>query len=204
VPDYPEQITLSFRPQSPRSEEILHFSNTLARDLGEVWRFTKKFCLLANLATQTQTLIQPAVIYGTMTAVMYRLLRMEYAAGSLDETTRLGLLAFTHHTFLQWKDIHLPRHGFSVRYRRYLLDHQLEDLVPSHVMLWLLMTGAVSTLNISAEPWLTACLRTQMKRCGVKSWKDMQDALKVCMWIPLLSQERVKQIYEWLSASSII
>jgi hypothetical protein len=198
VPDYPEQITLSFGRQSHRTEEIPHFSNTLARDLGEVWRFTKKFCLLANLATQTQTLIEPAAIFGTMTAVMYRLLRMEYAAGSLDETIRLGLLAFTHHTFLQWKDIHLPRHGFSIRYRRYLLDHQLQDLVPSHVMLWLLMTGAVSTLNISAEPWLTACLRRQMTLCGVKSWKDMQEALKVCMWIPLLSQERAKQIYEWL------
>jgi hypothetical protein len=37
-----------------------------------------------------------------------------------------------------------------------------------------------------------------MTLCGVKSWKDMQEALKVCMWIPLLSQERVKQIYEWL------
>lgn len=81
--------------------------------------------------------------------------------------------------------------------------HQLEDVVPSRVMLWLMMTGAVSIFRISAEPWLADRLQRQAERCGVRSWKDMQEALKACMWIPLLDEERGKQTYEWLRTGSI-
>jgi hypothetical protein len=140
APDYPEQVISSFGP-TIRCLEDLSFVQDLDMDLADVWRVTRKFSLLANLATQTQMLVQPATIYGTMIAVMYRLLRMEFVAGSLDEAIRLGLLAFAHHTFLQWKDTCLPCHGFSIRYRQYLVVPQLEDSVPSHVMLWLVMTG---------------------------------------------------------------
>ena len=153
----------------------------LNMDLAEAWRVIRKFCLLAILGTQTQMTIEPAMIYGTMTAVMYRLVRMRFVVCSLDETIRLGLLAFTHHTFLQWKDICLPCHGFSRRYQKYLMAHQLEDVVPAGVTLWLLMTGAISIFSISTEPWLGDFLRRQVERCKVTSWKDMQQVLKACM-----------------------
>lgn len=178
--------------------EDLPFVQDLNVSLAEVWRVTRKFCLLTNLGTQTQTLMQPATIYGTMTAVMYRLVRMGFVAGSLDEAVRLGLLAFTNHMFLQWKGVRLPRHGFSNHYRDYLQSRQGEDLIPLQVMLWLLITGAVSIFCLSAEPWLGDGLRRKIEQCGVRTWKNMQEALKTCMSIPLLDEERGMQVYEKL------
>ena len=201
LPDYPGQLQSNFGHKIIHPED-LPFVQALNADLATVWRATKKFCLLANLATQTKMLVQPSTVYSTMMAVMYRLLRMEFLGGSLDETVRLGLLAFTHHIFLQWKDLRLPCHGFTDQYRRYLLDHSLEDVVPLNVMLWLLMTGAVSVFDAITEPWLRERLWKQMELCGVKSWKGVQEALKTCMWIPLLDEQRVRKLHECLVAGS--
>jgi hypothetical protein len=183
-----------------RCVEELPFRQDLDAELAQVWGVMKKFCLLADLGTQTRMRIPPATIYETMTAVMYRLVHMKFGPSSLDETVRLGLLAFTHHIFLQWKDIVLPRHRFSERYRRCLTDQTLEDMIPA---LWLLMVGAVSVFRISDEPWLGDCLRKQVNRCGINNWIEMQKILKTCMWIPLLDEGRGKQTYNWLVTCSI-
>lgn len=200
LPDYPEQVT-SFSP-SIYSQEDMQLVQDLNEYLAEVWLVMRKFCLLANLGTQTRMLIQPATIYGTMTAVMYRLLRMGFAAGTLDESSRLGLLAFTHHIFLQWQDMRLPFHPFSESYRNHLQVHALGDTIPSRISLWLLMLGAISLFNVSGEPWLSDYLLRQAERCGVKSWKDGQEILKSSMWISLLDDKPGKQIFDSLTEMS--
>lgn len=198
VPDYPEQVVLSFG-DSIFPSEYMELVQGLDEGLAEVCRITRKFCLLANLGSQTGMTIQFATISGTMTAVMYRLARMSFAAGSPDKTVQLGLLAFTHHIFLQWREIRLPRHHLSQTFRNYLQVHSLEDTVPSPVMLWLLMTAAASLLSISEEPWFGAYLVRQIKKCHVKVWKDLEDILKSFMWIPLLDEKVGKHTYDFLT-----
>ena len=107
LPDYPDQVISSFS-HSIYPQEDMQLLQDLNEQLAEIWLVMRKFCLLAHGATQTRMLILPATIYRTMTAVMYRLLRMGFAVGTLDESLRLGLLAFTHHIFLQWQDIDFP------------------------------------------------------------------------------------------------
>src|SRR3954466_4977778 len=68
LPQYPEEVISSFK-SSIHSGEMVQFMHDMNRELAEVWSVMKKFCLLANLGTQTQMLLQPATIYGTMTAV---------------------------------------------------------------------------------------------------------------------------------------
>lgn len=162
----------------------------------------RKFCLLVNLGTQTRMLMQSATIYGTMTAAMYRLLRTGFVAGTLDESSRLGLLAFTHHIFLQWQDKGLPCHHFSESYRNYLQIHALGDTIPPRISLWLLTIGAISLFGVSHELWLADYLRRQAKICGVKTWEDGQEILKSCMWISLLDDKSGKQIYDSLTKTS--
>jgi hypothetical protein len=202
VPDYPDQVASSFGPKRCciRDPTFLHNLHT---NLVEAWRVTKKFCLLANLGTQTQTLVEPAMIYGTMTAVMYRLVHMSFAAGSLDETVRLGLLAFTHHIFLQWKDVHIPRHGFEYHYRQYLTLHQDSNTISPRLMLWLLMIGEVSKFWGLDEPWPTKCFRREIERCNVKSLKDLQEVLKAHMWISLLDDEAAQLAWHRYSQGSV-
>ncbi|KAL1599698.1 hypothetical protein SLS60_007501 [Paraconiothyrium brasiliense] len=140
LPNFPDQVLSSFD-----SAENPGFLNALNPDLAEVWRVTRKFCLLVNLATQTRRQFHPSLIYDSMTSIMYRLLRMVFTNGSRDEALRLGLLVFTQHIFLQGQQIRLPSQPLSQWYRIHLkaietkLDSQRR---PKQVTLWLLMVKA--------------------------------------------------------------
>ena len=167
-------------------------------DLATAWRVMRKFSLLVNLGTQIQRLIYPELIHETMTAVIYRLLNMSFAVGSINETIRLGLLAFAHHVFLQWQDVKLPYYCFPTTYKNCVLRLKLVETVSSQLMLWLLMTGATSLFNISDEAWLREHLREHAEKSQVKTWKEMQEILKSFMWISLLDEQSGKQIFDLL------
>jgi hypothetical protein len=194
VGEYPKQLL-------PTSGENLSNQNnselirTVDRDLATAWWVMRKFCLLVNLATQTRRPMYPKIIYETMITVMYRLLRMSFAAGSVEEAIRLGLLAFCHHVFLQWQDVKPPRYRFLTTYRHCIVRLKLVVGVSSQLMLWLLMTGANSLFQMSEEPWLKDELRECIERCEVKSWKGMEGILRSFMWIELLDEQPWKQIY---------
>lgn len=53
LPDYPQQVISSFRP-SIYSQEDTQFVQDLTGHLAEIWLVIRKFCLLANLGTQTR------------------------------------------------------------------------------------------------------------------------------------------------------
>jgi hypothetical protein len=194
---YPEKL-LPASDDKVCSQDNIEFIRNIDNDLAMAWRVMRRFCLLVNLGTQTQRLIYPEIIRETMTAVIYRLLHMGFAAGSIDETVRLGLLAFSHHVFLQWQDIKLPYYHFPTTYKNCILGLKLADRVSSQLMLWLLMTGANSLFNVSDEAWLRENLREHTDRCQVKTWKEMQEILKSFMWIALLDEQPGKQIYDSL------
>ena len=201
LPEYPEEVISSFQPSICLQEDE-QLVQDLNEQIAEVWLAMKKFCLLVNLGAQTRMLIQPAIIYRTMIASMYRLLRMSFGAGTLDESLRLGLLAFSHHIFLQWQDRRLPCDSLSESYRNYLQGHLIGDTISPQLSLWLLMIGAVSLFSISDELWLANSLRRQAKRCGVKNWKEEQEILKSSMWISLLDDEAAKEVFDSLGEKS--
>jgi hypothetical protein len=84
-------------------------------------------------------------------------------------------------------------------YRNYLQAHTLEDTTHPRIALWHLMGGAVSFFNISKELWLGDYLRRQAERCGAKTWKEVQNILKSCMWVTLLDDMPGKRIYNSLT-----
>jgi hypothetical protein len=215
------QTPVFFRPPSepviPYPDKLLTKDNKMSsqdhvipevdQDLATAWRVMRRFCLLVNLGTQTHRMIYPDFIHETMIAVMYRLLHIEYPPGSIDETVRMGLLAFCHHVFLQWQDIKLPGYPFPSTYRDCVLEscrrqqrrHGPPELVDPQLMLWLLVTGAISLFDLHEEVWLSECLREYVvDRCHVKTWKDMQEILKSFMWVALLDDRPGKQIYDHL------
>lgn len=201
MPDYPDQVVSSFS-RSASSQEETQLIQDLDAYLAEIWLITRKFCLLTNLGTQTGMRMQPATIYRTMTAVMYRLLHMSFTSGSLDETVRLGLLAFTHHVFLQWQGIKPSfRHQFRHAYRNYLQIHPL-DTAPPQLLLWLLVIGAVSLFSISEELWLRGKLQRQIGICEANTWKKLQEMLKSFMWIPLLDEKSGEEVYSSLTSQA--
>lgn len=186
----------------PTSEDKISFQDnrqgiqTTDDHLVTAWLVMRKFCLLVDLGAQTRRSMRPEIIYETMIAVMYRLLYMSFADGSIDEAVRLGLLAFSHHVFLQWQDIKLPYRHFTDRYRNSILALKHFHGVPSQLMLWFLMTGAISVFPVSDEEWLREHIREHVTICHVKTWKAVQDILKSLMWIALLDDQSGEGIYD--------
>ena len=198
VPEYPEKLLPSSDSKIGFQASSIELIRSLDHDLAICWQVMKRFCLLVNLGTQTQKLIQLDIIYETMAAVLYRLLHMNFAIGSLDRIVRHGLLAFSYHVFLQWQDVKPPNAHFPIAYKECIQSIKPTDGVSSQLMLWLLMTGANSLFNISDEEWLREDLRAHAGKCQVNSWKDMQGILKSFMWVPLLNDKPGKQTYDML------
>lgn len=198
VPEYPKKLL-------PTSDSKLGFQTgnvdlirNLDHDLATCWQVMKRFCLLVNLGTQTQRLVRIELIYETMAAVLYRLIHMSFAVGSLDRVVRHGLLAFSYHVFLQWQDIKLPNAHFPIAYKACIQSIKPADGVSPQLMLWLLMTGANSLFNISDEEWLREGLRAHACKCQSNTWKDTQGILKSFIWVSLLDDIPGKQVYDML------
>ena len=176
------------------STETTQFLSSLDQNLTKVWLATKRFCLMVNMDAETGTPLLPTTLHETMTSLMYRLLHMTFPPGTPDETIRLGLLVFTNHVFLQGKGIHIHCEEFSQNYRNHLMGGMMVS-VPHHVMLWLLMVGAVSLFDQSQEPWLVYSLLEWTWKLGVRSWEDLQAVLMESMWIPVLDGHAVAEVY---------
>ncbi|KAG9232231.1 hypothetical protein BJ875DRAFT_486285 [Amylocarpus encephaloides] len=195
VSQYPEKLLSASDDNLYRQDDIALIQK-MNGDLATSWQVLKRFCLLVNLGTQTQRLISPEIIHGTMTAVIYRLLHMSFPTGSIDATVHLGLLAFSHHVFLQWQDIRPPYYHFPDAYKNSILGLKSVDGISRQLTLWLLMVGANSLFYLSDETWMRELLRESVVRCQAKTWKEVQEILKSYMWIPLLDEEPGKRLYD--------
>lgn len=167
--------------------------------LTMAWGALKKFCLLVNLGRQTNRLVHSHIIHQTMASVIYRLLAMEFAPGSIDETVRFGMLAYSHHIFLQWQDIRLPYSYFPDTYRRHYDDTKLSNEIPDDFMLWLLMIGAISVFDPAHEPWLIEELVLLAEKKNIRKWKGMQEILKMFLWINVMDDTPARRIFESLA-----
>ncbi|KAK8022270.1 hypothetical protein PG993_013037 [Apiospora rasikravindrae] len=168
--EYPGQIVLK-SVTDPRMNHNQGFVLSLNDDLAKAWWTMRTFCLLASMRAQTRVLLPPAMIYGTLVAVMCRGLYMKFATGPPDETMRRGLLVFTSHISLQWQDIRPPLRGILLAYDQSLRNRTYNSgLVPSDTIVWLLMIGAVSTFNISEEDWSRDSLLKQFDTCQIMAW----------------------------------
>jgi hypothetical protein len=194
---YPVQL-LSAPDDETYSEDNVKLIGQLDEDLVTACQIMRRFCLMVNLGAQAPQIINPDIIHETMTSIMYRLLHTSFAAGSVDKTVQLGLLAFSYHLFIQWQDIKLPYQHFPNTYQDCIQSFGLVDRVSPRLMLWLLMIGAISLFDISNETWLRELLRLFIGRCQVKTWKEMQDILESFMWIPLLDEQLGKKIHHEL------
>ncbi|OIW23333.1 hypothetical protein CONLIGDRAFT_625094 [Coniochaeta ligniaria NRRL 30616] len=193
APPYPEKLVLDeISPQDA--------AGTLQVDgeLATAWRVVRRFCLLVDLATQTQRSLRQDLIGDTMAAVMYRLLRMRFDSGSVDEAVRHGLLAFVHHVFLQWQDIRLPYRSFPEAYKACIVCLLEKGDASPRLILWLLYIGAMSTWDVSAEPWLMDGLSEYAGRCRVRKWKDAHAILKEVAWLPVMDDVAARQLYQSL------
>jgi hypothetical protein len=195
---YPALSTIENNMYPP---EITWLIQQLDGDLVTACQNMRRFCFLTDLGTQAQQIITPEIIHETMTSVMYRLLHMRFAAGVIDEAVHLSVLVFSYHLFIQWRDIKLPYEHLPKIYYDCIQRFRIGNNVSPRLMLWLLMTGAISLFNVSNESWLRELLQEYIGRCQVKTWNELQEVLKSFMWISLLDAQMGMQIYDELHLS---
>ncbi|CAG9988790.1 unnamed protein product [Clonostachys byssicola] len=196
---YPVELLLSPDEGQYSMGHAQLFEN-LDQHLLTVWKVLKRFCMLVNLAYQTQQLMRIEIIHQTVTSTMYRLFAFRFPSNSLDESVRLALLAFTHNVFIQWLDITIPNKPFTTKYQSHVDGL---DLSPP-AMIWIYMIGVVSISDPARGGWGNRGLYKYCIRCGVKKWKGLQFILSSLLWIPLLDDipgERVFIFFclEWIT-----
>ncbi len=197
VIQYPGELTAA-----PNNEVHSQNNNGLIRQLDDnlaaAYQAVRRFCLMVNLRLPVKQIINLVIIHETMTSVMYRLLYTSFAAESINKALQLGLLAFSYHLFIQWQDIKLPNRHFLKIYQECIQSLEIMNSVSPHLMLWLLMTGAISLFDITNEAWPRECLLEYINRCQVKTWKEVQDTLESFIWISVLDGQLGEQIYNKL------
>ncbi|OJJ50139.1 hypothetical protein ASPZODRAFT_139460 [Penicilliopsis zonata CBS 506.65] len=154
----------------------------LDQQLHIVWSSMHHFCAIANLAGENKTRISPVLLQETMTSVMYRLLKMRFAADSRDEAVRLALLSFTSHVFLQGQDSLFPP---LIAPKRFPC---LKDIQPD-LRLWLLFIEGF------AGSERRTCLQATLGECGLSTWRETREVLKRFLWIDILYERRGKLIF---------
>ncbi|GMG41021.1 unnamed protein product [Aspergillus oryzae var. brunneus] len=174
----------------------VQFLENIDDDLARSWSLMKRFCVLVNIAIRKQERLSMDFFLETMTSVMYRLLQLKFETGSIGEAIRLGLLAFSSHIFLQWRDIQRPYIQFSASYKESLVSLKSLNGVSSDIVLWLLMVGRISVFGTSDDEWLKPWLRANSQLCTVHSWPAMRDVMESFLWIGALHDKPGKDLFE--------
>jgi hypothetical protein len=178
-------------------------SATFAHDIGmdaqlaPAWMVLSDFCSVVNFAADSKQRITVGTFLDTMASVMYRLLDMHFEVSSSDETICLGLLCFSCSVFLQWQHLGVSYSLLASVFRGSFatLTATSSHLSPQ-LVLWLLMTGAVSVFDGSDDAWFNPLLRETMRTCKVDSWSEMRDLLMSFMWIGLVHDKTGKRVFD--------
>ena len=187
---------LQYPPELELSEEMNILFDGLDEGLLTAWEATKSFCSLINLAIEGRGRIPWTSYLNTMAPVMYSLLHMSFKNGSFNEAIRLGLLVFCSQIFLQWEVVTMTHAHLLAAYEACLSRLEGLKTVPPHLLAWLLMIGAISTVRtIDDEIWMCQ-LKPCLLACKVSSWIDIRESLESFLWIGIVQNKPGKDVFD--------
>ena len=197
---YPDLTLLSRSMSKTTTIDSQYLSEAFLRDiddeLARAWRTMAEFSLTIKLAVECKHRLAIETFLDTMAAVMYRFLSMtSFEVGSTEEAIRLGLLAFSCSVFLPWKQMGISYDHLASTFKDCLAKMSCSN-TPSHLLLWLLMVGAVSVFGDADDEWLKPWLRVVIDLAEVESWVDMQEVLTSLMWIGLVHDVPGKDVFD--------
>lgn len=179
-----------------------HFQTVITdKKLAELWETLSSFCGLVNSAVYNDIKLSDRVLSHTMGSVMYTLLRLSFPTNSINESIRLGLLAFCSHCFLERQGIHLPNVHLYESYRNCFEDVSTQPGGAPQISLWLLMIGKISLFasNTDESSWIKSRLGEIIGLHRDLSWQKLRLILKSFLWIDILHDAPGKMIFESVS-----
>ncbi|KAI0185827.1 hypothetical protein EV127DRAFT_484850 [Xylaria flabelliformis] len=174
----------------------------LDRDLEDILAVLNEFSQQVNRATAVNSRLPKEFLLDTMVFVTYRLLYLRFTSGSLDEVTRIGLLAFCSGTFVQWRQVVPVPSSFLAALIRETLAHLGNPDISPQFALWMLMLGALTVFTDGSKTWLHPWLRTSMMACRVDSWSGVSDVLHSFPWVDILYDGPGRDLFAELSSEA--
>ena len=170
----------------PCEAQIHGLVNALDPRLGNCWKDLHAFSCISNLAYQTTRKLSPDTYNETMISIFYRLMRLSFEGGSLQEAVRIALLTFSSTLFLTRHHVTQPyAHLFS------LFDGALFKvcqstiiIMPQPIMLWLMFLYHVVASDVpSPSDWQSVWLTKAITLTEVKTWPQAHKILRSVMWV---------------------
>ena len=156
------------------------------------------FCEMVNIAAVNQAArLSEDTFLHAMGSILYRLLYLRYERGSLDETIRLSLLAFSAPVFLDWKTVYWINGHFITSWRQCLTDMlaNFTCFTPQD-SIWILMIGALTmSHDQDFRTQIMDCLQFLTVSSHMSTWEDLELLLKSYVWIDVLFDEPGKGIF---------
>ncbi|KIX03867.1 uncharacterized protein Z518_07420 [Rhinocladiella mackenziei CBS 650.93] len=163
-------------PQMPTSD-LGPFFDSLDTRLRLVWDDISELVRATNMATQCKLYIDKELYQEVMISTHYRLVHLRFVTGDVNETTRLGLLAFASTLFLQSRGVKTQYEYLAqcLQNAISLLGHKTRA-IPTQLTLWLHIVGAVSVFGEHEQAWFRPALTELLQAMRLASWKDVSKA----------------------------
>ncbi|KAK4948641.1 hypothetical protein LTR10_012645 [Elasticomyces elasticus] len=192
---YDSTLMTTKKPESSGTKLLVKLDIDAA--LVQAWTYLQRFCSTITAAAEHKRQLPKEILLSAMGPVMYRLLRMKsFDTTSIDEAVRLGLLVFSSHIFLSWQGVK-PRSTYLPNtYRSCLLNLKLPSALPPKILVWLLMTGALSVFHEADGPWLMPWLQGNIELCEVHDWCELRSQLQAFPWIDFLDDNLGRTIFD--------
>ncbi|KAH6884820.1 hypothetical protein B0T10DRAFT_96952 [Thelonectria olida] len=177
-------------------------SSPAVRSLVESWDYKLKnvfndardFAYVANQLIPSHEKLPPELFQEIMLSIQYRILLLEYPVETqpLEESIRLGLLAFESTVFLQIPGVKIRSGVLSSQLREAIEKLNASSLVVADMKLWLLLVGSICVFE-GSESWLVESIN---ELTGEQTWPEVRMRIREVMWIDRIHDEPGKRAFE--------
>ena len=173
--------------------ELDAFISTWDPRLQNVFVDLRSFSRMADALIIARQKLQPELFQEIMLSSQYRLLFMENCLNGdpLQESIRLGLLAYESTVFLQAPGLRLESVIFAQQLREAIENFVVVSSETADLKLWLLFIGTIITFDVE-ESWL--CQAIQDITLG-QDWTVIRQRLKRVMWIEAIHDSLGRRVY---------
>ncbi|KAI0834404.1 hypothetical protein F5Y06DRAFT_279140 [Hypoxylon sp. FL0890] len=174
-----------------------HFLEGLNTRLRAVWDDVSEFVRAANIAIQCRLKIDSDLYHEIMISIHYRLVNLHFEIGDMNETIRLGLLAFVSAGFLQWRGVETRYEHLVQRLEAVLsfFGHESRATPTQHTV-WLYITIAISTLPENDRIYFKPAMTRALSSIKIKLWNEAKQLLKSVIWLDHIFDPSARQLVE--------
>ncbi|KAJ4327192.1 hypothetical protein N0V84_002322 [Fusarium piperis] len=175
--------------------EATAFIKTLDQRLANIWKDLREFAMLGNIAHQTSRKLQPNTFSEIMVSILYRSLALSFPESPIEDTLRVGMMAFTAAIFFRWRSMNQRQKYLEDMFRDTLsILKEASAKPPLGVLFWLLM---IWHMTVSREDDMFAeWMYSIVQELGLSSWPKAQNALKSVLWIGCLFDSSGQQTFD--------